>query len=212
MAERAGREERRHQTVTKLLDAATQVFVRKGIERASLDEVAAAAGLTKGAVYSNFASKEELVLALFWRHVGSPETDPLAAAAAGERPSAYHRVGDDYARALGTEAVRDWAVMIIEFWSYAMRNPSARELMVSALETVREMARREVPADADGTFSPDERATLSVALNVGMAIQHLIDPDRVPADLYGKALRLIHEGRDPDHPGDDQPRPSCASG
>lgn len=193
MSERPGREERRRQTVNRLLDAATQVFARKGIERATLDEVAAAAGLTKGAVYSNFASKEDLVLALFWRHVDAPVANPLHDAGTGERPQAYRRVGDDFAGALATDAVRDWAVLIVEFWSYAMRNPAAREIMASALEVVREMARRELPADADDSLTPDERATLGVALNVGLAIQHLIDPQRVPADLYGRGLRLVHE-------------------
>ena len=48
-----------------LLEAAAIVFAQKGFHAATLDEVAAAAGFTKGAVYSNFKSKDDLFLALF---------------------------------------------------------------------------------------------------------------------------------------------------
>ena len=48
-----------------LLDAAATVFARQGFHGASLDDVAAVAGFTKGAVYSNFASKDDLFLAVF---------------------------------------------------------------------------------------------------------------------------------------------------
>src|ERR1039458_9361995 len=54
----------RAQTRARLLQAASEVFAKHGYDRASLDDVAAAAGLTKGAVYSSFASKDELFYAL----------------------------------------------------------------------------------------------------------------------------------------------------
>jgi len=57
MNERLSRQERKAQTRERLLDAAAQVFAQRGFEAASLDEVAAAAGYTKGAVYSNFAAR-----------------------------------------------------------------------------------------------------------------------------------------------------------
>ena len=69
MQERLSRQERKSQTRERLLDAAAQVFARRGFESASLDEVAAAAGYTKGAVYSNFASKTDLVIALIVRRI-----------------------------------------------------------------------------------------------------------------------------------------------
>src|SRR5271154_6402080 len=57
-------ERRRQQTRDYLLQAAATVFTERGFYAASLDEVAAAAGFTKGAVYSNFKNKEDLFLAL----------------------------------------------------------------------------------------------------------------------------------------------------
>src|ERR1700730_5330771 len=55
---------RRELTRRNLLEAAAVVFAREGFHGASLDEVAATAGFTKGAVYSNFKSKDDLFLAL----------------------------------------------------------------------------------------------------------------------------------------------------
>ena len=55
---------RRAEVRTRILDAAAAVVAERGLAAASLDQVAAAAGFTKGAVYSNFASKDELFLAL----------------------------------------------------------------------------------------------------------------------------------------------------
>ena len=53
------------ETRARLLDAAEEVFVRDGYESAQLDEIAALADRSKGAVYTHFKSKEDLFLALF---------------------------------------------------------------------------------------------------------------------------------------------------
>src|SRR3954453_5948932 len=61
---RLTREERKAQTRSDLLRAASRLFVRNGFVATSLSDIAEEAALTKGAVYSNFDSKEELFLAL----------------------------------------------------------------------------------------------------------------------------------------------------
>src|SRR3954452_5784897 len=62
--QRLTREEKKAQTRERLIEAAARVFAEKGFAATSLDEVADAAGLTKGAVYSNFENKEDLVRAV----------------------------------------------------------------------------------------------------------------------------------------------------
>ncbi len=61
---RLTRAEAQAQTRRRLLDGAAVVFARRGFHGASLEEVADEAGYSKGAVYSNFVSKEELFLAV----------------------------------------------------------------------------------------------------------------------------------------------------
>ena len=66
---RLDRRAMKERTRERLLDAAAVVFARRGIEAASLDEVAEAAGYTKGAIYSNFSSKTDLIAALMDRRI-----------------------------------------------------------------------------------------------------------------------------------------------
>ncbi|TDB84388.1 TetR/AcrR family transcriptional regulator, partial [Actinomadura sp. KC216] len=66
------RRDRRDETRTALLTAAERLWAERGIHGASLDDIAAAAGLTKGAVYSNVAGKTDLLLALMERFTSDP--------------------------------------------------------------------------------------------------------------------------------------------
>src|ERR1700752_4485412 len=61
-------ERRRELTRTALVEAAAEVFARRGFEGASLEEIAEVAGFTRGAIYSNFGSKDELMLAVVERY------------------------------------------------------------------------------------------------------------------------------------------------
>src|SRR5271170_5667579 len=60
---------RTEETQTKILDAAEQVFSEQGFEKAQLEEVAARAGYTRGAIYAHYSSKEDLFLALMQQRV-----------------------------------------------------------------------------------------------------------------------------------------------
>ena len=64
---RLSREDSRERTTQRFLDAATRLIARKGFERISIEDVAAAAGYSRGAFYSNFRSKNELFLELLRR-------------------------------------------------------------------------------------------------------------------------------------------------
>ena len=77
-----GRQERREQTRSELVGAARSVFLRRGFHAASLDEIAAEAGFTKGAVYSNFAGKEDLFFAVYERRLEA-------------RAAELHRIADE---------------------------------------------------------------------------------------------------------------------
>ena len=78
-------EMRRDQIRTYLLEAAAAVFAARGFHAATLDEIAAAAGFTKGAIYSNFGSKEELFLALVDQRQQAMLDQFFSAAAPGPR-------------------------------------------------------------------------------------------------------------------------------
>src|SRR5256885_14555703 len=64
---RLSRDDSREQTTQRLLDAAEKLIVKKGLEAASVENIAAAAGYTRGAFYSNFSSKDDLFIELLRR-------------------------------------------------------------------------------------------------------------------------------------------------
>ena len=64
---RLSRDDSREQTTQRLLDAAQKLIAKKGLEAASVENIAAAAGYTRGAFYSNFNSKDDLFIELLRR-------------------------------------------------------------------------------------------------------------------------------------------------
>jgi AcrR family transcriptional regulator len=64
---RLSREDSREQTTQRLLDAAQKLIARKGLDAASVENIAAAAGYSRGAFYSNFESKDDLFIELLRR-------------------------------------------------------------------------------------------------------------------------------------------------
>ena len=121
-------ERRREQTRNHLLAAADQVFAERGFHGASLDEVATVAGFTKGAVYSNFKSKEDLFLALF-RARYEQETEALRATLYASDVPSEARLSDFVAlfRDQTHVARSNFGLLYQEFWLYAARNPAARK-------------------------------------------------------------------------------------
>src|SRR4030095_5710705 len=90
MAVRLSRVERREQTRQELLSAAEACFVSRGFHASSVDEVPERAGSTKGAVYSNFASKEDLFFAIYERRVEQVLTEVVP----GLRPAGVEHAFD----------------------------------------------------------------------------------------------------------------------
>jgi AcrR family transcriptional regulator len=88
---RLTRKERQAHTRSCLMKSAAKVFARRGLHRASIDEVAQDAGFTKGAFYANFKSKEELFLAMLDERFAERLRDIESAIASGAAPEAQAR-------------------------------------------------------------------------------------------------------------------------
>jgi AcrR family transcriptional regulator len=119
------RDEQRAQTRADLLDAAARVFAAQGFHAASVDQVAEAAGYTKGAVYSNFSSKEELFLELLDRHLDQAIglLEQLVFEVAPEARA--ERFAQEHERLAVLD--RDWYLLEAEFLLYAARNAQVRD-------------------------------------------------------------------------------------
>lgn len=125
---RMTREERQAETRREILAAAERQFLAHGYVRASLDEIAASAGYSKGAVYSNFASKEDLFLEVSAIAQERRMTDLFAALDAVDGPSAMLQVIETWLTEYFATG-DDWAVVDLEFSLQANHEPNiAREI------------------------------------------------------------------------------------
>jgi AcrR family transcriptional regulator len=175
------------------LDAAAQVFARRGFEAATLDEVAAAAGYTKGAVYSNFASKTELFIALIERRI---EVQSAEHARRFEGRSLDEMVGGLEEAGEDRDAEMQWVVLAVEFWLHAMRDERARLLMAEQYEHARTVSSELIAslyekAGQAPPFAPRDMAIVIEALSVGLAFQSALDPAAVRTSLQAEVLATL---------------------
>src|SRR3954451_4192997 len=129
MASRQTRKEKQAATRRLLMKAAAKVCAKRGLQQTSIDEVAEEAGYTKGAFYSNFASKEELFLAMLDERFEQRVRDIDAALESTDDPeTAARRAGDDFTRFLAADP--EWQRLFFEFAAHATRNPEFRDELV----------------------------------------------------------------------------------
>jgi AcrR family transcriptional regulator len=174
------------------------VFAERGFHGATMDEVAAAAGFTKGAVYSNFKNKEDLFLALLDEHankqlavVGEQLVDDHLTP---EEKRETSRWVDLTAQMLWAD--RDWQLLSLEFLLYAARNDEARRKLVARERSFNEILVPMVEAEL-GHLVGDEISTTDVmkivnSLFQGISLLHLIDPETADERLVETAINFLN--------------------
>jgi AcrR family transcriptional regulator len=187
---------RRQQTRDYLLQAAAQVFAERGFHGASLDEVAAVAGFTKGAVYSNFKNKEDLFLALIEANYAR-ELGALRETLEGSDIPPADRLGDfvGLIRNEFEQVPSNWNALYLEFVLYAMRNPAARErlnqLERADIDAVAEFLSMPKPLGMGTTAGVESAARIIVALFNGIGLMRALDPDAVGAEFLEEAIAFV---------------------
>ena len=168
---------RRPLTVTALLDAAMGLFAEQGYGATSIPEICARAGLTKGAFYSYFATKDALFLALLdrsWER--RAEWIRRAMPAGGEQAGA----SEERTRLPELVVDRQWTLVSTEFSLHAIRHPEVAKLLVEHELRVRSelailVAGALERAGRIPTIPVDELARMIVAVSEGSDIQALTD-------------------------------------
>jgi AcrR family transcriptional regulator len=183
------RVERQQRTRDDLIDAATRLFATRGFGGASIDEIAADAGYTSGAIYANFAGKEDLFLSAFEEQV---------ARHIREVTEAVGDAGDDPA-ARGAAGAQQWIdfldrspelfMLFVEYWAYAVRDAERRAAFGDRFAAFRETTARML-----GRRTADPLAAAVNALVYGIAFQRLAEPDAVPDHLLRTSLEALFRG------------------
>jgi AcrR family transcriptional regulator len=207
---RLTRAETQAQTRDHLIAAARPLFLREGYFATSLEKVADEAGYSKGAVYSNFASKDELCLIVLDQIRVERALEIATAAAAGttldERLDALQSWAD---RVLGDEG---WSILEIEFATQVRRNPALREQVSQSAAAIRlQLAAvlRAFAAELDHPLplAADELATALLSLGIGLGLQRAIDPE-LNVTVFTDIIRLLSTGTPPasaQHSADPEP-------
>jgi AcrR family transcriptional regulator len=179
MATALSRAERKLQTRAAIVDAAAALFAKQGIEATSLDRIAGTIGLTKGAVYSTFASKEELIDAVAESRSVLIDPDPLFRADLPLREGLRSIV--EAFLTLRPRLTREILCLELEMFLYADRHPRWGRAELRALREARreEADRLEAAAAERGERLPMPAEDFFVALEallIGIAREQFRDP------------------------------------
>jgi len=196
--------ERRDETRDQLIAAAARVFSRRGFHGTSLEAIAEEAGFSRGAVYYNFADKEELFLELLDRRCAERAQDlrgVFAEVDEGDVDATARQAGVAAQHALDAmTGDPEWRALYLEFLAHAARDPAFRrrfgrrtQEMRSALEEV--VVQGTAPFADALDMEPEQLAVVIDALGTGLWASHMLHGARaVPPDLFSKALALVVEG------------------
>ena len=201
---RLTRQESQARTRTLLLEVATAEFLAHGYTGTSLERVAELAGFSKGAVYGNFAGKEELCLAVLENHYFSYLQKFVADFAAGgttieDRLAVLERWFD-------LLLIEDeWQILAMEFAVQTRRNPKVQEQLAAREKMIRTavtslLSQQINQLGVTPLLPPDQLGVVFVAVVGGIAVQRLIDPT-IPASLVSDAVRALFRAPRPEQPG-----------
>jgi AcrR family transcriptional regulator len=188
---------RSQKTLTRLLEAAEEVFVRDGFESAQMDEIAARAERSKGAVYMHFKSKEDLFLALIEHRIKSYV----------DRHNEYlHKCTTrqkrlDAFRELYEGLVHDKAyhVLTLEFKLFALRHPEWKERYQAAFEGLNKTNGEGALEQMFGPRSRTEKAELNAStlalgpLANSLVLESYFEPDVFSERILKKILNRIFD-------------------
>ncbi len=182
---------KRERTRAALIAATLEVAKEKGSAAASLDEIAARAGMTKGAIYSNFAGKSELLLAaMFSKDFSIPPSAPLEAPAPDQVRGMAQGLVEMIERTRGEER------FLAEFEFYAITDPEMRKAFADFYTegfgfTAEYLAKVEGLGDA---MSARDLAVALQCLAVGFVVQSFITPEEVTPGVIEKTLETLARG------------------
>ena len=189
-------QQRTEQTRRKLLEAGLRIFVRDGFEAARIEDIAAAAGHTRGAFYANFETKEDLFLALL-------EQQSVKRVAELHRLVERCNSPEEALKTLRARYVKRaddlrWVILALEFKLFALRHKKLHAKLAAA----HRRNRRSMNFDAITKFLPPRlhdgetaeacKVMLEVALS-GLVLEHAYDPKRISREKVARQLEQIFD-------------------
>lgn len=193
---RLTRAESQARTRAALIEAAGRVFIERGFAGSSVEAIAAEAGFTRGAFYSNFRSKEELFAELLQVRVYSLYAD-LARQNADRATRTSPRETGERLAAIQANSDGRWIFRLwLELLAHAGRDDEFRKIAAGFWSGNRALAASAIAtayeeADTTPPIAPSRLASAWIAIDIGLALQHFVDPEGAPLELYPELCELL---------------------
>jgi len=191
VAEQATRhQERTDITRSRFLQAAEKIFARDGFDAAKLEEIAAAAGYTRGAFYANFNSKEDLFLVLLEREITARIEKMRRHVESYAAPAEKLRALRDFWLDMCLD--RRWSLLVLEFKLFAVRHPDVKARLtamhrrlvspgVELLQSIMSSLGRQ-------NFSAYAVGMAFFALSNGLTVENILDRTGMPEDSVRRIM------------------------
>ena len=181
----------------EILDAAGKCFLEKGFHNTTMQDIYNASGLSPGAVYNYFSSKDDIVAAAMgqFSKVSILGMDSLEA----ERPDDYLAAYiESWTELVTMQDFRGGLSVQLAFYMEAMRSGTIRESMLKSQDAIHEKLRKHIRQSQEAgilnpELSPEAIACTIMGMVFGMAIHRSLDPD-IDLEAYGKVLQAVING------------------
>lgn len=170
-------QQRSEETRAKIMESAIKLFSNSGYNKASVDDICAEAGISKGAFYHHFKSKQELFLALLdgWLqaidHAVEASKDKTAPETFQQMTTAFPYI---------FETAGDGLPMFLEFWLQASRDKKIWDASIAPYRRYHKYFTSLIKKGVDeGSFvevDPDLASRMIVSTAMGLLLQSLLDP------------------------------------
>jgi len=190
-------QQRSEETRATILDAAVRRFSISGYDAASVDDICAEAGVSKGAFYHHFETKQAVFLQLLEEWLQQLDADLQAAL--GEAPTVVDGLLGMAARTRGVFSAADGRLSILlEFWAQARKDPVVWERTIAPFRRNREafagIIRKGIEEGSLASVDADKAAQALMSIVVGIILQGVLDPegarwDRVIQDTVGMLVQ-----------------------
>jgi AcrR family transcriptional regulator len=182
---------KRERTRAALVAAALAVIEERGFAAASLEEIAARAGMTKGAIYSNFPSKGALLLAAMSAKGLTLSSARAPAKSVGEELSA---MAGELAAALAP--AQGQAAFLAGFQAYALTDPELRRLLAATYADAFTLTADYLAGlpDRRADLPPRVMAAALQSVALGLMMQSLITPEEITPEVVARTLQALALG------------------
>jgi len=182
----------------QILDAATAVFARLGFHDARMDDIVQASGLSKGALYWYFKSKEDIITAISQR-LFTTDIEQLVGLLHAEGSVSERLQQLIQARIAGLQEMSDVVTILFEFYATALHQDGVRQFIKAYFQNFHELLVALIQQGIDrGEFRSVDAVAAAAALDAvfeGLVVRWLIDPEAMQWASVGEtALRLLLDG------------------